>query len=755
LSTKKQRRKEYISLQHHLTYIILYLGSEFMYIEVLTQIGAKQIDQTFTYHVPNALDDKIKIGIRVKIPFGNTILEGFVMGINTSPAYSTDKIKDIIEVIDNTPVLNEEMLELGKYMTNNLLCTLSSAYQVMLPKALKANVNTNIKVKYEKYLRRTKSIEEIDKYIEKCKYEGQINSLCKLKENDILIKSMTSTINTIIKHGLAEIVYEEVKRYNYTGNKTYKKVTLTDKQQCIVDSVTSSFNKSDTYLLYGVTGAGKTEVYMNIIEETLNLGKEAIMLVPEISLTPQIVGKFISRFGNIISVLHSKLSDAERYDEYRKITNGESKIVIGTRSAIFVPFKNIGVIIIDEEHTSSYKQENHPRYNAKDIAIERSKYHNCPVLLGSATPSLESFARAGNKVYKLLTLTERVGNSTLPCVDIVDMKEEVKKGNFILSEVLKKKIQEKLDKKEQIILLLNRRGYSGLISCKDCGYTEKCPKCDISYTYHKTSNNLKCHYCGNSKPLTNKCSSCGSTNIKDYGLGTEKLEEELHKLYDAKIIRMDVDTTSKKGQHEKIIEDFGSHKYDILIGTQMIAKGLDFPLVTLVGVISADSSLTSPDFRASENTFQLLSQVSGRAGRSENKGEVIIQTYNPEHYSITLSKTHDYISFYKEEMNIRKMLKYSPYYYMVLINISTKEYELGFKESDKIGTYLRNNLDKESIVLGPTMASMFKINNIYHYQIIIKYKKDTNLINTLKFIDNMYKQNTKIKVEVDFNPIRI
>ena len=726
-----------------------------MYIDVLTQIGAKQVDQYFTYHVPSSLIDKIKIGIRVKIPFGNMILEGFVMNINTSPTYNNDKIKDIIEVIDDTPVLNKEMIELGKYMANNLLCSLSSSYQVMLPKALKANVSTNIKIKYEKYLRRTKSIEEIDKYIEKCKYEGQINLLCKLKENDVLIKSMTSTINTIIKHGLAEIVYEEVKRYNYTGNKIYKKVTLTEEQNNVVKEVTSSFNKSETYLLYGVTGAGKTEVYMNIIDNALSLGKEAVMLVPEISLTPQIVGKFMSRFGNIISVLHSKLSDSERYDEYRKITNGESKIVIGTRSAIFVPFNNIGVIIIDEEHTSSYKQDNHPRYNAKDIAIERSKYHKCPVLLGSATPSLESFARAGNKVYKLLTLTKRVGNSTLPYVDIVDMKEEVKKGNFILSEVLKNKIQEKLDKKEQIILLLNRRGYSGLISCRDCGYTEKCPKCDISYTYHKTSNNLKCHYCGMSKPFINRCTNCGSDNVKDYGLGTEKLEEELHKLYSARIIRMDVDTTSKKGRHEKIIEEFGSHNYDILIGTQMIAKGLDFPLVTLVGVVSADSSLTSPDFRASENTFQLLSQVSGRAGRSENKGEVIIQTYNPEHYSIILSKTHDYIKFYKEEMNIRKMLKYSPYYYMVLINISTKEYEMGFKESDKIGVYLRNNLSKESIVLGPTMASMFKINNIYHYQIIIKYKKEDDLMNTLKFIDDMYKQNNKVKVEVDFNPIRI
>ena len=566
---------------------------------------------------------------------------------------------------------------------------------------------------------------------------------------------MNSSVKTILKYNLATIVYEEAKRYNYEGISNYKKVTLTDEQSSIVNEVVSSFNTSSTYLLYGVTGSGKTEVYMSIIEEALKKNKTAIMLVPEISLTPQIVGKFISRFGSVIAVLHSKLSDTERYDEYRKITNSEAKIVIGTRSAIFVPFSNIGVIIIDEEHTSSYKQENHPRYNAKDIAKWRSQYHKCPVVMGSATPSLESFARAGNKVYKLLTLTNRVGTSTLPSVQIIDMKDEVKKGNFILSSTLKNKIKEKLNKKEQIILLLNRRGYSGIISCKECGHTEKCPKCDIAYTYHKTSNNLKCHYCGTSKPYISKCSNCGSTNIKDYGLGTEKLEEELHKLYDAKIIRMDVDTTSKKGSHQKIIDDFGEHKYDILIGTQMIAKGLDFPLVTLVGVVSADASLISPDFRASENTFQLLSQVSGRAGRSENKGEVIIQTYNPNHHSIILSAKHDYLSFYKEEMKMRKILKYSPYYYMILIGISTKDYNLGFKEANKISNYLHTTLDKETIILGPTMANMFKINNVYHYQIIIKYRTDDKLLDSLRFIDNMYKQNNKIEVEVDFNPIKI
>lgn len=726
-----------------------------MYVSVLTQIGAKAVDQTFFYHVPKLLENNIKIGVRVRIPFGNMILDGFVLGISDNSSYNNSKIKDIINVIDKEPVLNKEMLLLGKYMSDNLLASLSSCYQVMLPKALKAEVKSNIKIKYDRYLHRIKSIEEIDRYIDNCKYESQINLLCKLKEGDILITKMSSSINTIIKYGFASIIYEECKRYKYDGISNYKRVNLTDKQRLVSDTIISSFGKSDTFLLYGVTGSGKTEVYMDVIEKAINNGKSAIMLVPEIGLTPQIVGKFISRFGNVISVLHSKLSDSERYDEYRKITNGESKIVIGTRSAIFVPFNNIGVIIIDEEHTSSYKQDNNPRYSAINVAEWRSKYHNCPLVLGSATPSLESFAKAGNHVYKLLSLTERAGGSVLPIVNIVDMKEEVKKGNFILSDILKNKIGEVLDRGEQAIILLNRRGYSSTISCRECGYVYKCPNCDITYTYHKSSNNLKCHYCGYSMVLPNKCSICGSDNLKDYGLGTEKLEETLNSLYKARIVRMDVDTTSKKGQHQKIIDDFGEHKYDILIGTQMIAKGLDFPLVTLVGVVSIDSSLTSPDYRASENTFQLLSQVSGRAGRSENKGEVIVQTFNPDHYAITLAKNHDYIDFYKEEMKIRKMLKYSPYYYMVLVSITSKDYELGFKEANRIGSYIRNNINKDSIVLGPTMANMFKVNNIYHYQIIIKYRKDDSLMKVLKFIIDMQVKNNKIDVSIDFNPSRI
>ena len=362
---------------------------------------------------------------------------------------------------------------------------------------------------------------------------------------------------------------------------------------------------------------------MNVIDRVVNKGKSAIMLVPEISLTPQIVDRFVSRFGNKVAILHSGLSDGERYDEYRKIINGDVSIVVGARSAVFAPLKDIGVIIIDEEHSSTYKQDNNPRYHARDVAILRSKYHKCPLVLGSATPSLESMARAGNKVYELICLKKRANGGTLPNVSIVDMKKEIKRGNYIISSLLDEKIKEKLSNKEQIILFLNRRGYSSIYTCNSCGNVSKCPRCDISLTYHKSSGMLRCHYCGYAIRKYSECPICHGRDLNDYGLGTEQLEEEIKNKYHARVVRMDMDTTSRKGTHQKIINDFGNYKYDILIGTQMVSKGLDFPLVTLVGVINADASLNIPDFRSSERTFQLLCQVSGRAGRKDKEGEVL------------------------------------------------------------------------------------------------------------------------------------
>ncbi len=724
-----------------------------MYAKVIIEYGAKAVDKEFTYIVPSNLTDKISLGSRVLVPFNNRLIEGFVTDI-LNKADTTYELKEIKEVCDEKPILNEEMLYIGEEIRKKILCSKISIYQAMLPKALKADVKTNIGIKKNRYLTLNISKEAANSFLEKCKYQGQIDIVENLIINDkILANNLTSSISTLIKNGIVKETYEVVNRYNVTPSGKYKKVSLSSSQQEVVDSV--YLDNHEVYLLYGVTGSGKTEVYMELIDRVLKLGKTAIMLVPEISLTPQIVDRFATRFGKDIAILHSGLSDYEKYDEYRKIMDGKVKIVVGARSAIFAPLKNLGIIVIDEEHTSTYKQENNPRYHARDIAILRGKYNNIPVLLGSATPSLESFARAKKGVYQMLTLTNRVGHATLPNVLVIDMKNEVKKGHFILSRDLENKINEKLSKHEQIILLLNRRGYSSMLTCRDCGYVLKCPNCDITLTYHKTSNTNRCHYCNYSVKNVNVCPECGSKNIKEYGLGTERLEETLNKKFNARVVRMDIDTTSKKGMHEKIINDFGNHEYDILLGTQMIAKGLDFPLVTLVGVINADSSLNIPDFRSAENTFQLLSQVSGRAGRSDLPGEVIIQTYNPDHYSINYSKNHDYLKFYEEEMKIRKVLNYPPYYYITIVNVTSKDYNEGFSEANKIGNYLKKYLSKDTQVLGPSMANVFKINNIYHYECIIKYKYDDKLIPVLTKLDEIYKTNNKVDISIDVDPIRM
>ena len=727
-----------------------------MYAKVIIEIGVKNVDKMFTYIVPDNMKEDIKVGCRVKVKFGSMVLEGFVLELTNAIDKVDYELKEIIELVDKIPILNKEMLELGKKIQEITLCSLISAYQVMLPKALKASIKTNINTKLIRYAVSNRKDMELITYIENTKYEKQREFLKKLiVEKKIKVDKLESYLNTLEKNGLIKFIYEEDYRYKFNTNNSDNRVILNSEQEVCVNRVVNSFGISKTFLLYGVTGSGKTEVYMNIIEKAINKGMSAIMLVPEISLTPQIVERFTLRFGDNIAILHSGLSDAEKYDEYRKITMGKVRIVVGARSAIFAPLTNIGVIIIDEEHTATYKQENHPRYHARDIAILRSKYHNCPIVLGSATPSLESFARAMNKNYELLVMKKRANNMLLPDVHIVDMKEEIKRGNYTFSKLLIDKINEKISKGEQVILLLNRRGYSPLIKCSKCGEVEKCPNCDISLTYHKSSDSLRCHYCNYTKKCPSKCMKCGSTDIKGIGLGTEKLEQEIMNKFKTRVIRMDADTTSRKGMHEKIIKEFGEGKYDILLGTQMIAKGLDFPKVTLVGVINADMSLCVPDFRSSERTFQLLSQVSGRAGRGKYPGEVIIQTFNPNHYSIRYAKNHDYLNFYKEEMAIRKQLNYSPYYFITLVRISCKDYEEGFKHANKIKDYLEKNLSSDTILLGPTMASMFKINNIYNYQCIIKYKKDLKLKDTLINIDNIYKTNNKVNVEIDVDPIRL
>ena len=719
-----------------------------MIIGVLVELSNKNIDKIFDYSVPDNLKDKIKVGIRVKVPFGKMELEGFVIEIKNSSDIS---VKDILEVVDDEVILNEELLELGKKIQEDTLSTLISCYQIMLPKALKAKNGMVINKKFDTYYYLNK---DIVCYGKLSASQDRIINLCMDKEYVLrkeLVDISLSSLNTLIKKNI--LLEKKLEHYRLSYNeKIEPKKELTEDQMKVVNEVL--LNKGYCpYLLYGVTGSGKTEVYMELIEDALNRGKTSIVLVPEISLTPQMVLRFQKRFGDNIAAIHSALSDGEKYDEWRRIVKGEAKIVIGARSAIFAPLKNIGMIIIDEEHSDSYKQDDsNPRYSAKDVALIRAKYHDCPLIMGSATPSLEAFARAKKGVFKLLELPNRINGKELPKINIIDMNEIIKKTKGHFSEELLAAISLRLKKKEQVILLLNRRGYSSFVTCKNCGYTFKCPNCDITLTYHKSSRTLRCHYCGYGTKVYDTCPNCHEKSINDLGVGTERIEEELGKLFpESRILRMDFDTTSRKGMHEKMITAFKNQEYDILLGTQIVSKGLDFDNVTLVGVINADTSLNIPDFRSSETTFSLLAQVAGRAGRSTKEGEVIIQTFNQDHYAIQYTKKHDYLGFYNKEMFIRRELKYPPFYYICYLKISGKDSDYIYGEVNKIKKVLENKLEN-TIILGPSPCVIFKLNNIYRYGIILKYKKEDNLREVLDKIIDHYKDNSKLKLDINFNP---
>ncbi|MFT8848276.1 MAG: primosomal protein N' [Leuconostoc pseudomesenteroides] len=533
---------------------------------------------------------------------------------------------------------------------------------------------------------------------------------------------------------------------------------LNDEQQQAFDRISASadLHRFAPFLLEGITGSGKTEVYLQVAQHVLKQGKTVLFLVPEIALTPQMVRRVKSRFGEQTAVLHSGLSDGERYDEWRRIERGDVQIVVGARSAVFAPLDNLGVIIVDEEHETTYKQSDNPRYNARDVALWRGEYCQIPVILGSATPSLETRARAQRGVYERLTLTQRAGGAKLPKVDVIDMKDTLADGpetNF--SAELKDKIADRLNKKEQIVLMLNRRGFSSFVMCRDCGFVPRDPNCNLAMTLHMDSHTLKCHYCGHEEPIPTVCPNCGSKRIRYYGTGTEKVAVELAELFPtARVIRMDQDTTRKKGSMDKLLEKFGRHEADILLGTQMIAKGLDFPDVTLVGVLNADTALGLPDFHASERTFQLLTQVSGRAGRAQKSGEVVVQTFNPQHYAIVFAQQHDYEGFYHQEMRARHAGNYSPYYYTVQIQASHSDENQAALQMLQVARWLRAHVDQDVIVLGPSPKPIAKMRNRYYFQIILKFKQRDMVDNLLKTLQNR-SQNSKgdLRLSIDREPV--
>jgi primosomal protein N' (replication factor Y) (superfamily II helicase) len=793
---------------------------------VIVDVPAKQTDRAFDYKIPDSLIGAIKPGMRVIVPFGPRKIQGFVIGLKDSSDFG--KLKELIEPMDLTPVLNTELLSLGNWLTSHTLSYKISAFQAMLPAALKAKYTKRIRpaagleigslpdtvqqafgsreevpwedaskegllplLQKEADKGNLEVIYEVKAKVRKKKLKHIIpaapEKLISFKEDlpvqasrqkeviDYFIDNngpvemrgllpalgvSASTIKGLVQKGILAEKEMEVYRDPYEDRsfEATSPLTLTAEQDAAIRPILSSINENEhhVFLLYGVTGSGKTEVYLQSIQRVLEQGREAIVLVPEISLTPQMVTRFKGRFGNQVAVLHSGLSAGEKYDEWRKIQRKEVKVVVGARSAVFAPFENLGIIIIDEEHENSYKQEENPRYHARDAAIERAKYHSCPVVLGSATPSLETFARAQKGVYEKLELTKRMNSQPLPKVEIVDMREELREGNrSMFSRQLLDKLKDRLEKKEQTVLFLNKRGHSSFVMCRDCGYVVNCPNCDISLTYHQYSRQMKCHYCGHEDHVPPVCPECGSEHIRYFGTGTQKVEEELGKILpEARVVRMDVDTTSRKGSHERLLNEFQEGHADILLGTQMIAKGLDFPNITLVGVLSADTMLHLPDFRASEKTFQLLTQVSGRAGRHELEGEVVIQTYTPEHYSIELAGEQDFESFYRTEMMVRKMHQYPPFYYISLITVSHEDLMKAVSVTEKITQFAAARLSPEANILGPVASPIPRINNRYRYQCLIKYKREPGLEKVLKSVLDHYQQEISagLQISVDLNP---
>ena len=749
-----------------------------MIAEVIINSNVKNLNKTFDYLVPTDLEDKISVGSRVLVQFGNkkALEEGYVVNFKEKSEFEA-KLKQISKIEDKL-YLSKQNIELAKWMAHRYFCNVSDCIKLMLPpgKTTK-NQEKRINDKKQNFIYLAKEIEEINEDIEskKIKSEKQIRAL-RFLMNNININSEISSIDlqmfadvslailkTLEKNGYIEIIEKEVERNPFL-HKVVQKTTnleLTLEQEDAFEKVNASLQigEYDEFLLFGITGSGKTEIYIRLIEEALKLGKSSIMLVPEISLTPQTVDRFLGRFGEEkIAVLHSKLSLGERYDQWKKIERGDAKIIIGARSAIFAPAKDLGLIIIDEEHDDSYKSEMSPRYNAKEIASYIGNNKNIPVVLGSATPDMSTYFKAQNGKIQFLELTKRANNSSLPEVEIVDLRKELASGNkTMISTKLHELIEENLENKKQTILFLNRRGFSTFIMCRDCGYTAKCKNCDITLTYHLKENKLKCHYCGYEIDALTICPECGSKNIRYFGTGTQKLEEQIKEIFpQASVIRMDIDTVTKKNSHEDILNKFRNEGIDILIGTQMVVKGHHFPNVTLVGVIAADSSLNIDDYRAHERTFQILTQVAGRAGRGKDKGKVIIQTYNPDTFCIQYAQKQDYKLFYDTEINIRKQLRYPPFCDIILIGLSSINYKEIERSAKLIFEDIKQKIKTKKlqiILYKPVPAPIDKIKNRYRWRIIIKCIIDEKLINEINnTIEKVTNKKNTLRVIVDTNP---
>ncbi len=727
-----------------------------LYAEVIINSEALEIDRPFTYKVPEEFNNEIKIGQIVKVPFGkgNKTSEGFILNLKNDDNIKF-KTKNIAAILVKDPVIDEDDINLIEFLREKTLCKYIDAFRLLIPvgimKGAKAKKKKVIVLKNED-LSNIKNPDGYKKIVEFFKTNSGKYTKSELI-NDHSISQYK--LNKLIENEVLSIEEESVFRYN---DRVYNKdsaKTLTIEQENIIREY---INSDDTmFLLKGVTGSGKTEVYMKLVERVLLEGKSAIILVPEIALTPQMIERFKGRFGVNVALFHSKLSDGERFDEWFRVKEGKAKVIVGARSAIFLPAKNLGLIIIDEEHENTYKSEQNPKYQTKEVAEYLSELKGCKVILGSATPSIETYYRALTGEIKLLELNSRVDNKPMPPMKVIDMRNELKGGNkSLFSRELFIAIQERLKRKEQIILFLNRRGFSTFVSCRSCGYVFKCDECDISMTYHKNGL-LICHYCGKTKREPRECPKCHSKYVKFFGAGTQRVEEEVKKYFNnVRILRMDVDTTRDKHSYERIYNTFKNGEADILIGTQMVSKGLDFKNVTLVGILAADMSINIPDYRAAERTFQIITQVAGRAGRGDKQGEVLIQTYTPQHYSLQYAVNYDYEGFYEKEFTVRAMMKYPPFGKLLLINGTSKKEELLKNFMHKITMMIKplveSCLDIE--ILGPIPCMISKVKENYRWQIVIKGEFDSYFSKNIKEI--LYDENKNvyndIRISMDINP---
>ena len=739
-----------------------------MFADIIIDIKHEKLDKIFQYRIPDRLENELKTGMEVIVPFGkgNRPVKGYVTGITDSCSYDLSKVKEITDISRDSVEIEAKLIALAAWMKENYGGTMIQALKTVLP--IKQKENARVKKYLRLLLEKDAGKEKLDFYLEK-NQKARARLLAALLdqpvlEYDLAVKKLHITlpvIRALEEQGVLVMESEQVYRNPVRGSRREApEITFTPEQQAAVSRFEQDYREGrrNTYLLYGVTGSGKTEVYMEMIRQVVQMGKQAIVLIPEIALTYQTVMRFYRYFGQRVSIMNSRLSAGERYDQMMRAKAGEVDVMIGPRSALFTPFPDLGLIVIDEEHEPTYKSEQVPRYHARETAVKRAELEGAGVVLGSATPSLEAMYRARKGEYVLLTMKNRSRMQSMAQVHIADLRAELKEGNrSILSRRLQELMEERLEKKEQIMLFLNRRGYSGFVSCRECGQVVKCPHCNVSLSVHR-GGKMVCHYCGYEQPKVTRCPECGSPYIGEFRAGTQQIEDLVKKRFpEAKILRMDMDTTRQKDAHEKILEAFANEEADILVGTQMIVKGHDFPNVTLVGVLAADMSLYTDDYRSGERTFQLLTQAAGRAGRGERPGDVVIQTYDPGHYAIEAAAAQDYEMFYEQETAYREMMGYPPAENLTAVHVSCEDEELLEKGCHYLKEYIlriKGNVPVQ--VIGPASPGIDKIRDVYRRVIYLKSPRYDTLVKIKDLMEKYIEINSgfdKMRIQFDFNPM--